>query len=256
MSEESIAKMINETFNADLDTTPIEVVEFNQSDIPDEDRMIVESLAGFNRPQSIPISSSSGIQNSGIASDMKRLMMAVADPGNPELINNKPSVALSSVDGKEDMKRILTVFHKTTNDVFRDAKYERELREAMMTESIPNGARIGDWEIRTITVNGRKFYNIGAVGEDRLVVAELSLFEAAQGIVRILNNGGRLNNKEAMQLLTLENEYSRAVEDAIRFKSRMMSNPNDSRVKVFEDRYSEAKYRALSSKEKILKIVN
>lgn len=200
-------------------------IDVDQSSMSPEDRRLLETMGNSERKFD-PVS---------------------AKPSS-KIVNN------NDLSAKDHMKNILSNFYKASSGVFEDAKVDRELRESLVTERTPNGARIGRWEIRVKTIEGRKFYDVGAIGDTNLVIAELTLYEAATALVRILNNGKCVNSRDAVAILTAENDYSKALQDAIRFKKRISSSPSDPRIHIFEDRYDEAKHRALGAKDRVLKL--
>jgi hypothetical protein len=167
--------------------------------------------------------------------------------------------ALAETTGSiQEMKLILERFHTAAGNavskVNDNATYDRELREALVTEKTERGSRIGAWNIEMREEGNRKFYSV--VQEDGVtcIASDLLLYEAAHGLVRILNNGGRLNSKPAINLLRAEQEYASALNDAVLYKHYLMKNPNDKRVRIFEAKYSVATRRAISARDEVCTI--
>lgn len=166
------------------------------------------------------------------------------------LLETKTQAAPSST---QEMKTILQRFYKATDGAIgkinEEANYDRALREAMVTEETPTGARIGDWEIQLRQDGKRTFFDV--VHEGICIAKDLLLHQAAHGLVRILNEGGRLNSKEAIGLLRAEQDYAAALNDAITYKHYMKKNPRDTRIRVFEAKYSAAKQRAITARNTV-----
>lgn len=160
-------------------------------------------------------------------------------------------------DGQQ-MKSILSRFYAATdnavNSLTHEAIHDRELREALITERTPNGSRIGDWEIRLREEGKRKFYDIVQEGGGVCIASDLLLYEAAHGLVRILNSGGRLNSIPAINLLRAEQDYAAALNDAVLYRHYLVKHPKDVRSHVFEAKYSAAKHRAISARNKVVAI--
>jgi hypothetical protein len=174
-------------------------------------------------------------------------------PFIPEKID---TVRRPADDNIQQMKLILERFHHAADSTVHEAKSDRNLREAMMTERTPKGSRIGAWNIEMREEGKRKFYSVVAKDGITCIASDLLLYEAAHGLVRILNNGGRLNSKEAVGLLRYEQDYASALNEAILYKHYLVEKPRDSRKPVFEARYSAAQRRAIHARDKVIEISN
>lgn len=171
-----------------------------------------------------------------------------------------PSQKPVAAGASQEMKLILERFHTAAGNavtkVNDEAAYDRDLREALMTERTDAGSRIGDWNIEMRQEGKRKFYNVVQADGATCIATDLLLYEAAHGLVRILNNGGRLNSKAAINLLRAEQEYAGALNDAVLYKHYLVKNPNDRRVGIFEAKYSAATRRAISAREEVFAIAD
>jgi len=132
------------------------------------------------------------------------------------------------------MKAILERFHTAADNIVAEAPIDRELREALLTEPTNTGARIGVWEIRVHTSGKRKLYDVISVLNDQALARDLLLYEAARGLVRILNEGGRINSHTAIELLRAEQEYGQLVQDMVLYKHRLTKQPNSPRRAAIE----------------------
>lgn len=154
------------------------------------------------------------------------------------------------------MSDVLRRLHAVTETAIRTGSGERsfdpELREALVTEKTDHGARIGQWEIREKIEAARRMYDIVRVGEDLAIAGNLSLYESALGLVRVLNRGGYINSPDAVIMLQAEQEYSSALEDAIHFTRLINEKRNSPRRAVFEVRCGEAKNKAANARRRIM----
>jgi hypothetical protein len=189
------------------------------------------------------------IERSEVA-QMAKFMQAL---DNPSETAASAGGAVGATDVAE-MKAILERFYAAADHVVTEAVSDRELREALATEPTPNGARIGAWEIRAYQSGQHKLYDVvnGTTGQP--LAAALLLYEAAHGLVRMLNNGGRINSPDAIELLRAEQEYGSRVHDMALFKHRLLRQPTDPRAGVFEARYLDAKRRATQARERVSRL--
>jgi hypothetical protein len=159
----------------------------------------------------------------------------------------------SNETATQDMKLILERFYAAAdgavNKVNEEAIHDRSLREALVTERTDHGSRVGDWEIQVREEGKRKYYDVVQTEGSACIASDLLLYEAAYGLVRILNEGGKLNSREAINLLRYEQSYASAVNDAVRCKHYLVKNPKDVRTPVFEAKYSAAKQRAITARD-------
>lgn len=152
----------------------------------------------------------------------------------------------------QDMRLILERFHNAAEGVQAMSSNDKELQEALLTESTPTGSRIGQWEIRVHSIGRRNAYDVAQVGASVGIVTDLSLYEAAHGLVRILNSGGKVNSPMALELMQAENTYASALHDAVLFKYRLENNPSRLKVSIYEARYSDATRRALKARDRVM----
>jgi len=152
------------------------------------------------------------------------------------------------------MKNILERFHAAADNVLTEASYDRDLREAMIMESTDHGARIGSWEIRVNESGRHRLYDVVSAASGEAIAVDLLLYEAARGLVRILNDGGRINSPTVVGLLRAEQEYGGLVHDMTLYKYRMTHNPDSRRAPVYEARYTDAKQRASQARDRVCKL--
>jgi hypothetical protein len=171
---------------------------------------------------------------------------------------HRPRSSPTVIPGVQEMKDILTRFHAAADGAVQRATTEAAsnavLREALITERTPHGTRIGGWEIQMRQDGKRKFYDVVTGDGTNCIASDLTLYEAAHGLVRILNNGGRLNSQDAINLLRAEQDYTCALNDAVLYKHYLTKNPHDKRVAVFEAKYSAAKSRAIIARDNVTAI--
>jgi hypothetical protein len=153
---------------------------------------------------------------------------------------------------KDAMKVILEAMNGAVGrSIVEDTRFpvvDHPMDEAIMTETFDGGIRIGEWEIRTIEKN---LYDVGRSGEPESLVRDIGLYEAAVGLVRLLNSGKAMNSPDVLALLTTERTYSESVADAIRYARLLRVRNTDPKVPVWEARYSDSKMRAAQARKSL-----
>ncbi len=154
----------------------------------------------------------------------------------------------------EAMGRIMSAFAAATDDVVASAENYPELKKALVTEATETGARIGSWEISSREVAGYgKCYDVNHAITHEPIARDLRLYEAALALVNAFNEGDTITSMRVKTILNVEDEYSRALTDAVQFASRMKVTEGSSH-EVAEARYSRARERALMAKKSLTAI--
>lgn len=173
-------------------------------------------------------------------------------PRAPE-VYAPPTPGTADAASVDAMRNLLERFHAATDGAARTAVIEGKrdplLREAMMMEETSAGLRIGEWDVVVRENGGRKLFDVVKDG-DR-IAADLTLYEAALGIVRALNAGKFINGTEVRSILMDEQDYAQSLHDAILFKKRLTESRDSSKRDIHEARYGEARRRAIQARERI-----
>ena len=159
------------------------------------------------------------------------------------------------------MKSILEAFNGSQSLDKRLAdrsETNRELREALVTEVTDRGTRVGSWEI-IINENeeGLKNFDVTNVHTGEPIASNLTVYDAALGIARYLNEGMTINSREIRDILNVEASYDSSRRDAANFKSRMETfsrSGNAARAGIMEARYVESLDKAKSARINLTKI--
>lgn len=151
---------------------------------------------------------------------------------------------------KKAMGDILRMFKSATDNIREDAQHDEALMEALQTTRTETGVRISEWEIVISEQEGRtgKFYNV--IREDIEIATDLRLYEAALLLTRELNRGSSITSAKVREILRLEEEFAKNLEDAARF-GRIAKNSEGQKRVIAEARYSDARSKAVAAKEQI-----
>jgi hypothetical protein len=205
--------------------------------------------------------------------DMQRLMDIMNGSGlesEPEYIQesapqHRPSVAppaISSHPGAADMKEILSRFYESANQaterVAEKVQQSPRLKEALETKRTQAGVQVGSWEIRVHEdVPGTKTYDVVNVHTDEPIAHDLSLYESALALTKLLNRNSGINTPKVREILDLEENFTRQRTDAANFKrkiNRMLKEGDEFRANVAEDRYEECRQQAIALRSKLIAI--
>ena len=203
------------------------------------------------------------------ASEVSQMARMIAIMNGKPIVNEGSKTSVASVSAHPDpaieaMKSILVAFKgasaeksmgRVAETLVEDSESDRSLREAMITESVDDGARIGSWVIRMKKDGARKFYDVTGVNETTPIAADLTLYEAAYGIARALSENLPITSRMVRDILRAEEEYSAALVDAIHHKHSLSKRLDECRRPILEDRYEAAKARALVARHKIKELV-
>ena len=200
--------------------------------------------------------------------DMQRLIMAMNEgvylEDQPKAVEPtfESKVRETHVDpSSNDMQNILNLFKGADEPVSRmneRSVSDKQLREAMVTETTANGVRVGSWEIRIRDIGGLKSYTVSNIHTNEPIASDLTLYDAAKGIASALNEGLTINTPTVRKLLNAEGSYSRARQSAAEFRQSMtLAEGRGDRTKkaIAEDRFNEALARAKEARTLLSKLV-
>ena len=256
----------------------------NQEEVSDMARLIEMMNANVSLEDDyvLPTTPDTGIappvigpaDTDGGAAAMKNILEAFYSAGE-----KKVDFAGNTADpGVSAMKDILTAFYTGGGDkidsyVATDTKpadpvsrlaerasSDRQLREALSTVNTPTGTRVGSWEIQiNEDARGLKSYDVVSTVTNESIAMELSLYDAAHGIVRLLNEGYGINNSRVREILNHEADYARARQKAAEFRERQRvfeSAHEYNRAELMENRFEEALTKAKVARSRLTRIVD
>jgi hypothetical protein len=168
----------------------------------------------------------------------------------PVMESNAPIRQAAPIDSNiAAMASIMAAFSTAADEVVASEKKYPELKRALVTEATATGSRVGSWEIDSRSIDGAgKFYNVTHAVTGEPIASDLRLYEAAFALVSALNEGDTITSMRVKTILNVEDEYSRALTDAVHFAGRAKMTEGHTQL-IAEDRYSQAKERALRAKK-------
>lgn len=192
---------------------------------------------------------------------LRRIMNGeqVEDSGSDHL----PTAPISGgdVDATADMKRILEAFNKGSEaplkKIKEEARENRQLRDALITEKTKDGVKMGAWEIKVFEEKGIKYYDVVSTTTGDPIARDLTLYETALSLTKLLNFHVGINSPKIREILDLEEKYSHYRQEAAMFKARSKQRYDAGdleRGAVAEDRFNEARDTALKYRQKLVEV--
>lgn len=163
------------------------------------------------------------------------------------------------------MANVLDKFNQAVNQthkqIMRESVHDPIMAEALVTERNQDDVRIGPYKIEVRMdeqrVAGKQYYDVVHSATGDKLAHELSLYEAAHGLVRLLNSGKYVNHPHVRELLEAESAYTSHRIDAIRYHKMIHTAHKQnqlSKVEVYEARKAASMDRAAQSKAQVKKI--
>ena len=163
------------------------------------------------------------------------------------------------------MAQVLSKFNQAVNqthkDLIRESVHDANVAEALVTERIQDNVRIGPYKIAVrmdeSRVAGKQYYDVIHSQTGDKLAHELSLYEAAHGLVRLLNSGKYVNHPQVRELLEAEAAYTGHRVDAIRYHNMINKAKKTQqlmKLEVYEARKADHMDRAAIAKAQVKKL--
>lgn len=161
------------------------------------------------------------------------------------------------------MSQVLAKLNNVTQQVVYESEQDPHLRNAINTERNDDGVKVGSYQIMIKEdekrLAGKQYYSIYHTKTNDIIADDLTLYETALTIVKILNSGRYVNDPVVRKLFEADDRYTSHRTDAIRFKARMKQAENrgdDAKRDVYESRYQVAIDNAMGFKKDIKKLIS
>lgn len=159
------------------------------------------------------------------------------------------------------LRKLESAVTDASSQMVTESQTDPYLKEALETTSVSDGVKIGIYKIQQQLdenrVAGQQYYNVINQASGHIVAAELSLYEAAHGLVRMLNNGLYFNSEPVRRLMAAEAAYTSHKIDAVRYHRmarKATRDTNTSRAQLMETRKQDSMDKAMQAKSLIKKI--
>lgn len=169
--------------------------------------------------------------------------------------------AVSSADINA-MAGILTKLQsiKPTQSVLHEGISDPELVEAYETKKTKTGVSIGKYQILikedAKRLAGKQYYSVYHTSSNDIIADDISLYETALTVVRLLNNGKYLNSVEIRKLFEYDDTYTSHRLDALLYKRRLSKVSDPVKTDIYESRYQASIDKAMIAKRQIKDLSN
>lgn len=161
------------------------------------------------------------------------------------------------------MADVLSKLNNVTQEVVTESAYDPQLRQAVNTVRNEEGVKVGNYQIMIHEddkrLAGKQYYSIYNIKTNDVIANDLTLYETALSVVKLLNNGVYANNPTVRKLFEFDDYYTSHRTDAIRFKARMRKAEQQrdfDKFDLYENRYQNAVENAMNHKRNIKKIIS
>jgi hypothetical protein len=116
---------------------------------------------------------------------------------------------------------------------------------------------MGSWEIKVFEERGIKYYDVISTVTGDPIARDLTLYESALSLTKLLNFHVGINSPRIKEILELEEKYSHHRSEAAVFKARSKQRTEAGeleRAAVAEDRFMESRDMAIKYRNKLIEV--
>jgi len=214
--------------------------------------------------------------------EMKRLR-AILDSGFDGSVHSDPEIPFTetpNTDGKiappalssardPQMAKFLAITEGFTDTAEKSAQSlqesnDPEIREALNTNHSDDSISIGNWKIKIVerpsySKKNIKTYDIINNLNNQVIVEGLYIYEAARGLVRLLNKGIPLNQTSPQHIIQLEAKYVALRDDlyrAMKKRIKLREEGHLSQSGIYKARAEDYQEKAFLTKKQIIEASN
>lgn len=159
------------------------------------------------------------------------------------------------------MNRLNAAMNQTTGEMITESARDPELKAALQTQVNESGVKIGAYQIVVNQdddrlVNKQSFSVVNKLTGETLA-NELGLYEAAHGLVKLLNAGNFVNSPQVRKLLEAESTYTSQKLDAMRYRRgvrKAQEVGDEHKENLYESRRQHAMDVAMQAKAEVKNI--
>lgn len=202
---------------------------------------------------------------------MQRLldMMDGKEPSTPMPRQNFASDTVELAGAGQVTKRdvdamamVLNKLNSVTQSVINESHRDPNLQEALETQRNDHGVKIGSYQIMIKEdqkrLAGKQYYSIYHVKSNDVIANDITLYETALTVVKLLNSGKYVNEPIIRRLFEADDRYTAHKSDAVRFKARARKSDISgdlAKKDVYESRYQASIDNAMGYKKAIKKLI-
>lgn len=158
------------------------------------------------------------------------------------------------------MSRLNSISNKVVDTMITEGVDYPQISEALVTEKTLTGVKVGRYQILIKEdqkrLAGKQFYSIYNSLTNDTIADDISLYETAITVVRLLNNGKFANCAEIRKLFEQDDAYTSHRIDALSYKRKLASITDPVKKDIFESRYQASLDRCMEAKKSIKTYAN
>lgn len=156
------------------------------------------------------------------------------------------------------LQKLNSVSDRVVTEMVTESNYNTEVRTAITTSRNEHGVKVGLYQIMIKEdekrLASKQYYSIYHTKTGDVIADDLSLYETALNVVKLLNSGKFVNSSEVRKLFESDDSYTAHRQDALRFKKAMIiaeRKSDFSKRDLYESRYQASLDRAMAAKKEI-----
>lgn len=158
------------------------------------------------------------------------------------------------------LSRLNSLSNEVVDTMLTESATMPEVSDALYTEKTSTGVIVNRFQILIkedkARVASKQFYSIYNRLTNETLADDISLYETAISIVRLLNAGEFINSQKIRKLLECDESYSSHKVDAITFKRRISTSIDPVKKDIYESRYQASLDRAMAAKRQLKIVIN
>lgn len=196
-------------------------------------------------------------------------ILAIMNGQQPETPVQKTSTTSSPLDdiggpgapskaSIDAMANVLESLNRVTKQVVYESSQDADQRIDVDTVKTSTGVRMGEYQINIMTnekrLAGKQYYQITHGKTGTVIANDISLYEVASAVAKLLNNARYVNNHYVRRLFELDDRYTGQRIEAINFRrqQRLAEQRRDSmKSDIFTNKYEKALENAVQVKRDI-----
>jgi hypothetical protein len=178
-------------------------------------------------------------------------IMETEEIGGPGVITQREITAMADVLGK---------LNKVTQQVMFESNADTESRMAVRTMRTDDVVKVGEYQIDIVTnerrLAGKQYYRIEHTGSSTVIANDITLYEVALAVVKLLNGNAYVNDNRIRRLFEIDERYTGHRVDAMtaRIHMRRAEKAGDKfKQDILESRYQKSLDEAMRAKGEIKK---
>lgn len=201
-------------------------------------------------------------------------MMAIMNGETPPAVSNAGPTSVSEsvelagpgvVTQREinAMADVLSKLNQVTHQVMLESNGDLNTKIDMMTTRSDRAVNVGGYKIEIMTderrIAGKQYYRIEHATSGTVIADDITLYEVALGVVKLLNNNKFVNDTKVRNLFEIDARYTSHRVDAISAKlahRKAEKTGNMIKEDIYATKYQKALDLAMSAKADLKRALN